>query len=227
MKSLNFGVNYYICGFILLLFLLLAVFLFHIQCYLLAVIFIIGVLMGIHCIMHTQDELIKITNKNKIISFYIYENKKQKINQYKFEDIEDFHITITQIHENNYSRTPAPIELTFIVKRLDELPNVYKTNVHGHFSIKQIFEFAKNIPNFSYNVETNRDVTLLNIENIAKTGKSLSLREALNIVENDSKVPVEVKSTSNLLVIYIIVSLCIVIPMIISIIIDIIKDLQY
>lgn len=177
--------------------------------------------------MHTQDELIKITNKNKIISFYIYENKKQKINQYKFEDIEDFHITITQIHENNYSRTPAPIELTFIVKRLDELPNVYKTNVHGHFSIKQIFEFAKNIPNFSYNVETNRDVTLLNIENIAKTGKSLSLREALNIVENDSKVPVEVKSTSNLLVIYIIVSLCIVIPMIISIIIDIIKDLQY
>ncbi len=222
MKSLNFGVNNFICSILLFTFFAIAIFLFYIQTYLLAVIFLIGVICGVYCLIFPQDELTKITNKNNIVSFFAYENKKLRINQYKYEEIEKFHITFIQIHEEKISKFPPPLDLIFIVKNFNKEEQVYNVRVHGHYSIKQIFEFTKDIPNFAYNVETNRDVTLANIENIAKTGKELSLKDALNIVEKDSNVATETKTILKLGIVYTIITLCVVIIMILSIIKDVI-----
>ena len=228
MKSLNFGIN--IINIIVLAFVFgcASAILFYTQNYFYAILFLFLCIIFFVTLLDREDRLLKIQVDNLKIIFYYIQNRKKMIKTFDYNKIKDFNLVVSEIIDYNKvpSKSRTPIELSFKVLSVDEELFVFNANLPELLEIAKVFDTLKNVPNFKYQVITNSDSFRFSIDEYACNNRKISLKESIEIMLNDPKVPAMTKDFIKNGVVFLKILLCIIIPMIFFIIVDVIKMLQ-
>lgn len=152
---------------------------------------VFGVL--VHQQKHDKSTRItKITLENNILTLIGYKNENEFCENIKLEDIKSCKFSfygdvdkksLMPSLSDLYCKTLLMIHITFndghiLIESFDCEYN----------DLKLIFDIAKCLPNFSYNISTNSYVLSTNIKQIIETGKTLPFINALQIVFMDSEI---------------------------------------